>query len=93
MLTFVIFLLSWSCFDEFVNFFSCIKLVIFALTNLEKKNGDFNGGICQCILGGYDNVVRVWNIAPETAQILQELEGHKSFINSLAFDFSRKFLL
>ena len=43
--------------------------------------------------GGYDCVVRVWSIASETAEILQELEGHKSFINSLAFDFSRKHFL
>jgi len=42
--------------------------------------------------GGYDSVIRVWNTATgtENAQILQELEGHKSFINSLAFDRSRK---
>ncbi|CAK8690838.1 unnamed protein product [Clavelina lepadiformis] len=38
--------------------------------------------------GGYDSVIRVWSIATSTAQMLQELVGHRSFINSLAFDFS-----
>uniref|UniRef100_H2Z6J7 Uncharacterized protein n=1 Tax=Ciona savignyi TaxID=51511 RepID=H2Z6J7_CIOSA len=38
--------------------------------------------------GGYDCIIRVWNIDSSTAQMLQELDGHKSLINSLAFDFS-----
>nr|CAB3220659.1 jouberin-like [Phallusia mammillata] len=36
--------------------------------------------------GGYDCVIRVWNVATATAEMLQELDGHKSFINSIVFD-------
>ncbi|XP_078486609.1 jouberin-like isoform X2 [Ciona intestinalis] len=38
--------------------------------------------------GGYDCVIRVWSIASSTTQMLQELDGHKSLINSLVFDHS-----
>lgn len=37
-------------------------------------------------LGGYDSILRVWNIASVTSQLTQELNGHKAFINSIIFD-------
>uniref|UniRef100_A0A4W3K5Q8 Jouberin n=1 Tax=Callorhinchus milii TaxID=7868 RepID=A0A4W3K5Q8_CALMI len=40
------------------------------------------------VTGGYDFVIRVWNINTKDAhgQLLQEFNGHKSFINTLCFD-------
>ncbi|XP_078398492.1 jouberin isoform X2 [Cetorhinus maximus] len=40
------------------------------------------------VTGGYDSIIRVWNINVNEAngQLLQELDGHKSFINVLCFD-------
>lgn len=40
------------------------------------------------ITGGYDCIIRVWNINVNemNGQLLQELDGHKSFINTLCFD-------
>ncbi|XP_041044678.1 jouberin isoform X2 [Carcharodon carcharias] len=40
------------------------------------------------VTGGYDSIIRVWNINVNEAngQLLQELDGHKSFINILCFD-------
>ncbi|XP_044147534.1 jouberin [Bufo gargarizans] len=40
------------------------------------------------VTGCYDAVIRVWNVKVKeiNAQLLQELDGHKSFINSLCFD-------
>ncbi|XP_069831088.1 jouberin isoform X2 [Dendropsophus ebraccatus] len=40
------------------------------------------------VTGCYDAVIRVWNVkVKETnGQLLQEFDGHKSFINSLCFD-------
>lgn len=38
--------------------------------------------------GGYDTVVRVWRLDVDevNGQLLEEFEGHSSFINSLCFD-------
>lgn len=40
------------------------------------------------VTGCYDAVIRVWNASVEEihGQLLQELDGHKSFINTLCFD-------
>ncbi|XP_069462846.1 jouberin [Ambystoma mexicanum] len=40
------------------------------------------------VTGCYDSVVRVWNVMAKEihGQLLQELDGHKSFINTLCFD-------
>ncbi|XP_061086988.1 jouberin isoform X2 [Conger conger] len=40
------------------------------------------------VTGGYDCLVRVWDVDVHNVngQLLQEFEGHKSFINSLCFD-------
>ncbi|XP_051471969.1 jouberin isoform X2 [Apus apus] len=40
------------------------------------------------VTGCYDSVIRVWNANVEEiyGQLLQELDGHKSFINTLCFD-------
>ncbi|XP_067840929.1 jouberin isoform X2 [Heptranchias perlo] len=40
------------------------------------------------VTGGYDSIIRVWNINVNevNGQLLQELDGHKSFINTLCFD-------
>lgn len=40
------------------------------------------------VTGCYDAVIRVWNANVEEihGQLLQELDGHKSFINTLCFD-------
>ncbi|XP_067882282.1 jouberin isoform X3 [Heterodontus francisci] len=40
------------------------------------------------VTGGYDAIIRVWNINVNevNGQLLQELDGHKSFINILCFD-------
>ncbi|NXI34604.1 AHI1 protein, partial [Galbula dea] len=40
------------------------------------------------VTGCYDSVIRVWNANGKEihGQLLQELEGHKSFINTLCFD-------
>ncbi|XP_072499515.1 jouberin isoform X2 [Notamacropus eugenii] len=40
------------------------------------------------VTGCYDSVIRVWDakVKEVHGQLLQELEGHKSFINSLCFD-------
>ncbi|XP_069743354.1 jouberin isoform X3 [Narcine bancroftii] len=40
------------------------------------------------VTGGYDCIVRVWNtnVTEINGQLLQELDGHKSFINTLCFD-------
>ncbi|MBN3310867.1 AHI1 protein, partial [Amia calva] len=40
------------------------------------------------VTGGYDCVIRVWdvNVKDINGQLLQEFEGHKSFINTLCFD-------
>ncbi|XP_062896500.1 jouberin isoform X1 [Mobula hypostoma] len=40
------------------------------------------------VTGGYDCIIRVWNINVNemNGQLLQELDGHKSFINTLCFD-------
>uniref|UniRef100_UPI00398EEB01 jouberin isoform X2 n=1 Tax=Pristiophorus japonicus TaxID=55135 RepID=UPI00398EEB01 len=40
------------------------------------------------VTGGYDAIIRVWNINVNevNGQLLQELDGHKSFINTLCFD-------
>ncbi|XP_038057732.1 jouberin-like isoform X2 [Patiria miniata] len=39
------------------------------------------------VSGGYDHVVRVWNLKndSQTGELLQELEGHKGFVNCLCF--------
>lgn len=38
--------------------------------------------------GGYDGVLRVWNVDVQdvNGQLLQEFDGHKTFINTLCFD-------
>uniref|UniRef100_A0AAV2JA48 SH3 domain-containing protein n=1 Tax=Knipowitschia caucasica TaxID=637954 RepID=A0AAV2JA48_KNICA len=40
------------------------------------------------VTGGYDSVVRVWrlNVNDMNGQLLQEFEGHSSFINTIGFD-------
>ncbi|KAM5165433.1 jouberin [Mantella aurantiaca] len=40
------------------------------------------------VTGCYDAVIRVWNVKMKeiNGQLLQEFEGHKSFINTLCFD-------
>ncbi|XP_056112023.1 jouberin isoform X1 [Rhinichthys klamathensis goyatoka] len=40
------------------------------------------------VTGGYDGVLRVWNVDVQdvNGQLLQEFDGHKTFINSLCFD-------
>lgn len=40
------------------------------------------------VTGGYDGVLRVWNmdIQEVNGQLLQEFDGHKTFINALCFD-------
>ncbi|XP_059209875.1 jouberin [Centropristis striata] len=40
------------------------------------------------VTGGYDSLVRVWrlDVNDVNGQLLQEFEGHNSFINSLCFD-------
>lgn len=40
------------------------------------------------VTGGYDGVLRVWNVDIQdvNGQLLQEFDGHKTFINSLCFD-------
>ncbi|NWV36951.1 AHI1 protein, partial [Grantiella picta] len=40
------------------------------------------------VTGCYDSVIRIWNANVEEihGQLLQELDGHKSFINTLCFD-------
>ncbi|KAJ1154756.1 hypothetical protein NDU88_007499 [Pleurodeles waltl] len=40
------------------------------------------------VTGCYDSVVRIWNVMAKEihGQLLQELDGHKSFINTLSFD-------
>ncbi|XP_020842780.1 jouberin isoform X2 [Phascolarctos cinereus] len=40
------------------------------------------------VTGCYDSVIRVWNVQVQEVhgQLLQEFDGHKSFINSLCFD-------
>ncbi|XP_039594472.1 jouberin isoform X2 [Polypterus senegalus] len=39
------------------------------------------------VTGGYDCVIRIWNVKVKNAngQLLQEFDGHKSFINTLCF--------
>lgn len=40
------------------------------------------------VTGGYDGLLRVWNVDVQDAngQLLQEFDGHKTFINTLCFD-------
>ncbi|XP_062864119.1 jouberin [Trichomycterus rosablanca] len=40
------------------------------------------------VTGGYDSLLRVWNLDTKdvNGQLLQEFEGHKTFINALCFD-------
>ncbi|RXN18085.1 jouberin isoform X1 [Labeo rohita] len=40
------------------------------------------------VTGGYDGVLRVWNVDIQdvNGQLLQEFDGHKTFINTLCFD-------
>ncbi|NWH27414.1 AHI1 protein, partial [Grus americana] len=40
------------------------------------------------VTGCYDSVIRIWNanVKEINGQLLQELDGHKSFINTLCFD-------
>lgn len=40
------------------------------------------------VTAGYDGLLRVWNLDTKdvNGQLLQELEGHKTFINALCFD-------
>ncbi|XP_076835204.1 jouberin-like [Brachyhypopomus gauderio] len=40
------------------------------------------------VTGGYDGLLRVWNldIKDVNGQLLQEFEGHKTFVNALCFD-------
>ncbi|XP_036398069.1 jouberin [Megalops cyprinoides] len=40
------------------------------------------------VTGGYDGLLRVWNLSVRdvNGQLLQELEGHSSFVNALCFD-------
>ncbi|XP_072545450.1 jouberin isoform X2 [Salminus brasiliensis] len=40
------------------------------------------------VTGGYDGLLRVWNLEVKdvNGQLLQEFEGHKTFINALCFD-------
>ncbi|KGL91052.1 Jouberin, partial [Charadrius vociferus] len=40
------------------------------------------------VTGCYDSVIRIWNanVKENHGQLLQELDGHKSFINTLCFD-------
>lgn len=40
------------------------------------------------VTGGYDSVVRVWRLDVDdvNGQLLQEFEGHNSFINTVCFD-------
>jgi len=35
---------------------------------------------------GFDKIIRVWSILKKKSQLLQELEGHKSLINTLTFE-------
>ncbi|OXB68423.1 hypothetical protein ASZ78_010044, partial [Callipepla squamata] len=46
------------------------------------------------VTGCYDAVIRVWNASVKEihGQLLQELDGHKSFINTLCFDTEGKYL-
>lgn len=41
------------------------------------------------VSGSYDCLIRVWRLDVDdaTGQLLQEFEGHSSFINTLCFDF------
>ncbi|CAJ1074490.1 jouberin isoform X1 [Xyrichtys novacula] len=41
------------------------------------------------VTGGYDSLVRVWRLDVDdvNGQLLQEFEGHSSFINTVCFDF------
>ncbi|XP_071997576.1 jouberin isoform X2 [Engystomops pustulosus] len=43
---------------------------------------------CLAVTGCYDAVIRVWNVKVKevNGHLLQEFDGHKSFINSLCFD-------
>lgn len=40
------------------------------------------------VTGGYDSLVRVWRLDVDdmNGQLLQEFEGHSSFINTVCFD-------
>lgn len=40
------------------------------------------------VTGGFDGVLRVWNVDIQdvNGQLLQEFDGHKTFINTLCFD-------
>lgn len=40
------------------------------------------------VTGGYDSLVRVWRLDVDdvNGQLLQEFEGHNSFINTVCFD-------
>lgn len=40
------------------------------------------------VSGGYDSVIRVWRLDVDdvNGQLLQEFEGHSSFINTICFD-------
>lgn len=40
------------------------------------------------VTGGYDGVLRVWDVDIQdvNGQLLQEFDGHKTFINTLCFD-------
>ena len=40
--------------------------------------------------GSYDNTVRIWDVA--TKQQVAELKGHTSWVTSVAFDSSGKYL-
>lgn len=41
------------------------------------------------VSGGYDALLRVWRLDVDdvNGQLLQEFEGHNSFINTVCFDF------
>ncbi|XP_063773447.1 jouberin isoform X2 [Pseudophryne corroboree] len=46
------------------------------------------------VTGCYDAVIRVWNVKVKeiNGQLVQEFDGHKSFINSLCFDADGKYM-